>query len=447
MSSIWTIRRSTSDLKVAGLCGGIARQWSVDPLLVRVGFVLLALSNGVGLILYLAGWLLLPADGRDTAPVDDLFGTGRKWPREVWIAIVAIACVAALTASGGLTPFGIGPALVIAIIWYFGFYRTRASQRDGRGEPPAPPPIQATPPEPFRYPGPPTPFTEAAEAWQRRIAEYQMGQTPSAPPAAGHWPAPPAANLAPDNTPTASADPEQQERAAFFASPDPVGLYSEPAAVTRTGSTARPLRRVSARRLGWATLATLALTLTGLAVADSLGAAISPIVYAAAALLVVGLALVLATWLGRARGLLPVGVVLSLAVLGLSAAGPGIPGLPSSVIPATRVGYTTVADLPASGDHLDAGRLTVDLSRLSVPTDATYTARVDVGTVNVLVPPDTQVVARYSVDAGKVIVFGRPPIAGSELSGLVNDPQPLRPDRPTLTLDLAVDLGTVQVRR
>ena len=74
----------------------------------------------------------------------------------------------------------------------------------------------------------------------------------------------------------------------------------------------------------------LGLTLSGLGVADHLGAAITPIMYAATALLVVGLALVLATWFGRARGLLPVGVVLALAVLGLSAAGPGLPGFPPS---------------------------------------------------------------------------------------------------------------------
>ena len=128
MSSIWTIRRSTSDVKLAGLCGGIARQWGVDPLLVRIGFAMLALSGGIGVILYLAGWLLLPADGRDTAPVDDLFGaTTRRWPREVWIAIVSIVCVAAFPLFGSLTPFGIGPALVIAVIWYFGVYRTRLS--------------------------------------------------------------------------------------------------------------------------------------------------------------------------------------------------------------------------------------------------------------------------------------------------------------------------------
>src|ERR671917_593433 len=173
MSSVWTIRRSTVDVKIAGLCGGIARQWGVDPVLVRVGFALLALSGGVGLVLYLAGWLLLPADGRDTAPVDDMFGAAaRKWPREVWIAIVSIACVAAFALFGSLTPFGIGPALVIAVIWYFGFYRPRAAQQGGKkAGRSAPSAVTAPEPPFFTYPGPPTPFTEAAEAWQRRVTE------------------------------------------------------------------------------------------------------------------------------------------------------------------------------------------------------------------------------------------------------------------------------------
>ena len=85
MSSIWTIRRSTSDVKLAGLCGGIARHWGIDPVLVRVGWALLALSGGLGVVLYLAGWLLLPADGQETSPAEDMFGDSvRKWPREVW---------------------------------------------------------------------------------------------------------------------------------------------------------------------------------------------------------------------------------------------------------------------------------------------------------------------------------------------------------------------------
>ena len=48
MSSIWSIRRSTSDVKLAGLCAGVARHWGIDPVLVRVGWALLALSGGLG---------------------------------------------------------------------------------------------------------------------------------------------------------------------------------------------------------------------------------------------------------------------------------------------------------------------------------------------------------------------------------------------------------------
>ena len=254
MSSIWTIRRSTSDVKLAGLCGGIARQWGVDPLLVRVGFAVLALSGGVGVVLYLAGWLLLPTDGRDTAPVDDLFGAAtRKWPREVWIAIVSMACVAAFALFGWLTPFGIGPALVIAVIWYFGFYRPRSAQRDSsRAAADAPSAVTAAaPPPPFRYPGPPTPFTEAAEAWQRRIAEYEARQESSPGQPDRPWPEPPAVNLATVTTaapaapispavPAAAVDPEHQDRAAFLATPDPVGLYSEPVAAITSSSQTRP---------------------------------------------------------------------------------------------------------------------------------------------------------------------------------------------------------------
>ncbi len=135
MSSIWTIRRSATDAKLAGLCGGVAKHWGVDPLLVRVGWILLALSAGVGLVLYLAGWLLIPVEGRDRAPVDDLFGESvRRWPKELWITLVVIASLAMTTIFGWLSPFSIGPAIVIAVIWYFGFYKGRHDKRSSTAQ-------------------------------------------------------------------------------------------------------------------------------------------------------------------------------------------------------------------------------------------------------------------------------------------------------------------------
>jgi len=90
MSSIWTIRRSATDVKLTGLCSGVAQHWGIDPVLARVGWALLALSGGIGLVLYLAGWLLIPVEGSDRALVNDLFGESvRRWPRELWITLVA----------------------------------------------------------------------------------------------------------------------------------------------------------------------------------------------------------------------------------------------------------------------------------------------------------------------------------------------------------------------
>ena len=134
MSSIWTVRRSTSDVKLAGLCGGLARHWGIDPVLVRVGWALLALSGGLGVILYLAGWLLIPADGRETSSAEDMFGDSvRRWPREVWVAIVVIACVAGFAVFGGFAPFGIGPAVVVALVWYSAIRRCQASAASVNG--------------------------------------------------------------------------------------------------------------------------------------------------------------------------------------------------------------------------------------------------------------------------------------------------------------------------
>ena len=58
------LRRSTNDKMLAGVAGGIARYLDADVTLVRVVTAVLALCTGVGLVLYLAAWLLLPEEGK-----------------------------------------------------------------------------------------------------------------------------------------------------------------------------------------------------------------------------------------------------------------------------------------------------------------------------------------------------------------------------------------------
>jgi phage shock protein PspC (stress-responsive transcriptional regulator) len=57
------LRRSADDKMLAGVAGGIARHLNVDVTLVRVIIAALALFTGAGAALYLAAWLLIPADG------------------------------------------------------------------------------------------------------------------------------------------------------------------------------------------------------------------------------------------------------------------------------------------------------------------------------------------------------------------------------------------------
>ena len=59
------LRRSADDRMLAGVAGGIARYLNVDAMLVRVGVVALTLLTGAGAALYIAAWLLIPADGED----------------------------------------------------------------------------------------------------------------------------------------------------------------------------------------------------------------------------------------------------------------------------------------------------------------------------------------------------------------------------------------------
>jgi hypothetical protein len=240
-------------------------------------------------------------------------------------------------------------------------------------------------------------------------------------------------------------DPEQSARTAFLAEPDPAGLYLEPPplAVAAHALPRRPGDRVAARRLRLLTLLVLGLSTGGLALADHSGLAVPPAVYAATALLVVGLALVAATWFGRARGLLALGLLLVPVVVVTSLVGPH--GQLDRWTTA-RPTYRTTAQLPPDGDALPGGALVVDLSRLTVDTDATYSAHVGTGQLEVIVPEDANVALRYRVDQGALTIYDEESQFGTHLEGVTAPPVALA-DAPTLTLDLSVDHGHLEVRR
>ncbi len=55
------LTRSTSDYKIAGVCGGLAQYFECDPTLIRIIF-LLFLFLGCGLLAYIICWIAMPKD-------------------------------------------------------------------------------------------------------------------------------------------------------------------------------------------------------------------------------------------------------------------------------------------------------------------------------------------------------------------------------------------------
>ena len=65
------LTRSNDDRIIAGVCGGVARYFQIDPVIVRVVAVALIFVGGAGALLYLAALLLVPNEGVDGAPAPD----------------------------------------------------------------------------------------------------------------------------------------------------------------------------------------------------------------------------------------------------------------------------------------------------------------------------------------------------------------------------------------
>jgi phage shock protein PspC (stress-responsive transcriptional regulator) len=254
------LRRSTTDRKIAGVAGGLGRHLNIDPVILRVVFVVMCFFGGSGFLLYGAAWALVPEDGQQNGNI-----AMRPSTRN---ALLICAGVVALLLVVGDSYGGIGfpwPLLVVGVgaLVYL-------AVRD-RG---------------------PT-----------------AGQAPSAT-YAGQYPAPPYA-----------ADPTYDQGGAAY----------EPVGTTDPGGTAYgqapppwlpptpvppvpPRRPKHGPRLFGPTLALVALALGSLGLYDASGGHVVDAAYPALALAVVGVMLVVGAFIGRAGGLILLGIVAAVAL-------------------------------------------------------------------------------------------------------------------------------------
>lgn len=58
--------RSQTDKMIAGVCGGLGEYFDVDPVIIRLVFIILAFASGIGIIAYIFLWIALPKGPLET---------------------------------------------------------------------------------------------------------------------------------------------------------------------------------------------------------------------------------------------------------------------------------------------------------------------------------------------------------------------------------------------
>jgi phage shock protein C len=97
------------------VCAGLGRFLGVDPVAVRLAFVVLAVAGGSGILVYLVAWLIIPEEreGDRVGPPPE----GRTEALWLWLGVALIALGSILLVDRLLPWFDrvIGPLVLVAI--------------------------------------------------------------------------------------------------------------------------------------------------------------------------------------------------------------------------------------------------------------------------------------------------------------------------------------------
>src|SRR5579863_6084093 len=92
------LRRSRDGRMVGGVCAGLGRYFDVNPVFYRVGFVILTLLGGAGILVYGAAVLVMPNEGEQDSIAADVMRHQRERPLAlVALAVVTVAGIALLS--------------------------------------------------------------------------------------------------------------------------------------------------------------------------------------------------------------------------------------------------------------------------------------------------------------------------------------------------------------
>ena len=141
-SAATPIRRDPARGVIAGVAAGLARRVGIDPLIVRVAFIATTLAGGFGVVLYVLGWALIPAEGSSRAPVERIAGRRETWLVVAGMVLLTLAALLLLREWGIWFSDGVVWPVILtaagaALIW---------RQSQAAEEAPAPVPAQRSVP-------------------------------------------------------------------------------------------------------------------------------------------------------------------------------------------------------------------------------------------------------------------------------------------------------------
>ena len=402
---------------VAGVCAALGRATNTDPVLWRVLLAVLGILSGVGVLLYLIGWLIIPAEGDTASPIESLLGRGRSGMAPLSVILLGAGALLsfAFIVGDGMRASLLAAAVILGAVLLI--------KRRGEvptfpfGGSPVPGPVPSTPPPPAATPTAPA-----------------GGIDPEAPTEPLTVPMPPAA---PQFTAPAGGYRPPFAPHGPYAGPPPPYL---PDPKLKAPKAPKPPRERS--KLGRLTFFAVVMVIGVMAVIDMAGASIAVSAYFAAALVTIGLGLLVGAWFGRARGLIALALITTLGLVVSTGTERWGGEVGNSVYrPAT---------LAAIADRYDftAGNATLDLRAIDFAKqkqDITVTMKV--GQLKVLLPKLVDTTTTLRVDNGRAVILGKvfdgQAVDGQSVTDLGTDGV----GGGQLALDLQMDTGNVEVTR
>ncbi|HKD96067.1 MAG TPA: PspC domain-containing protein [Micromonosporaceae bacterium] len=460
------LSRPVHDRYIAGVCGAFARATNTDPVLWRVGLPVLTLLGGFGGLVYVLGWLLIPADGDSASPLESL--AGRGWSSTSRGVAILLTIVAAFGTIAALMHGILGQVLLASVVvggvvllltgrvprvtrnpspgpggapkWDVTFTDIRTAT--GLGAQPGTPAAPAGPGGTTA--GGSTAAGGSTTAGGSNPGTGGAGTAGAAGVAAGEPATAPGWTTNPAyRAPYAPHGPYATEPTYEYPFP---GLAPTPPVPPMPVTPPRPPRRRGspARRL---TLSVTALVVGVLAILDVTNAVHVPAsAYFAAALATIGLGLIIGAFAGGGRGPITLGSFLLVGLL-VSAWVGDLSGNWHTRTVLERP--ATVAQIHPTY-HERVGQITLDLRNVNfstVKTAVPVNIHVNVGKIVVELPKDVDVHVTAKADVGAVHVLGQQRNGINDGALTMDDPGADGPGGGSLTLITSVNVGDVEVQR